>query len=97
MNCSEFLADVVAKQNSATGCNIELPQSKQCQEMVEGLCCPIAVTDMNSPEVLAYLQALQAYLNAGCMAMCPPDPCPQNPQQSCVAQMGSLGNCVVSP
>lgn len=96
-NCNDLFDAVLASQDSATTCNIEMPQDKQCKEFIDGLCCPIAVNNMNSPEVIAYLQALQAYLNAGCIASCPPVPCPQNPKASCMGGAGSSGDCVVSP
>jgi hypothetical protein len=94
--CPGLLGDLNTKQDNATNCNIDMPQDKQCGNFIDGLCCPIAVTNLNSPEVIAYLAALQAYLAAGCMPSCPPVPCPANPTVSCVA--GANGaDCVVGP
>jgi hypothetical protein len=94
--CSDLLPDLNAKQDDATNCNIELGQDKQCGFFIDGLCCPIAVSDVNSPDVIAYLAALKAYLDAGCVPSCPPVPCPVNPGVKCVGGV-SGADCVVGP
>jgi hypothetical protein len=95
--CEPLLLDVMAQEEKARICSIELPQSTQCNDIVQGLCCPIAVTNMDSPEVQAYLEALKAYLDAGCVPSCPPIPCPTNPDGSCMPGMGSNGSCTIPP
>jgi hypothetical protein len=87
----------VEGQKSAQACNPEIPDNMTCQDSVPGLCCPIPVNNANSPEVLAYLQLLEAYKNAGCNPMCPPDPCPMAPKVDCMVTMGMQGTCVVVP
>lgn len=96
LNCPTLLADLNAKQDDATTCNIDMGQDKQCGNLIDGLCCPIAVNDVNSPEVIAYLAALKAYLDAGCVPSCPPIPCPANPTTMCVVN-GSGADCVAGP
>jgi hypothetical protein len=93
MVCGPLELEVVKAQETAQSCNPEIG-GPQCQNMIEGLCCPISVENANSPEVLAYLEALKKYLEAGCNPMCPPDPCPVNPTPDCKTTMGMQGACV---
>ncbi len=96
-NCEKLEAEIKIKQEASQTCNPEIPPSLQCQAFVTGLCCPIAVNDVNSPEVVAYLEALQQFVQKECEAKCPPDPCPPTPQANCMASGGLQGTCVVLP
>lgn len=97
MACEPLLMEVTVKQEIATSCNPEIGDGIECTDTIEGLCCPIAVNDLNSPEVIAYLEALKQYQQNGCMPMCPPDPCPSMPKADCMATMGIEGTCVLIP
>jgi len=88
--------EVTMKQESAQTCLPEADPKTQCQDIIEGLCCPIGVNNMNSPEVIAYLEALKAFQENGCIATCPPIPCPSMPQANCMSG-GLDGTCVIVP
>ena len=93
MVCGPLELQVETAQETAQACNPEVGGA-QCQVMLEGLCCPIYAENANSPEVLAYIEALKNYTQAGCNPMCPPDPCPVNPKPDCMTTMGMQGACV---
>lgn len=97
VNCEKLEGEIKVKQEASMTCNPEIPPGAQCQDIIEGLCCPIAVNDLNSPEVIAYLEALKKYREGQCMPMCPPDPCPSMPMANCMSAGGLLGTCVILP
>ena len=88
-----MLMDLAVAEQSAKVCDTEAPKDSQCTLVLQGICCPLPVTDMNSPEVLAYLDLLKAYQQNGCMASCPPDPCPPTDKADCVKNSGTIGTC----
>lgn len=90
VDCEPLALELEQLQIPAQECNSEGPSGAQCKQSIDGLCCPIAVTDAMSPEVLAYLEALMKYQQMGCMAMCPPDPCPVVANAKCMP--GSMGD-----
>jgi hypothetical protein len=79
-DCGALEAEVKAALAPAQACKAIL--GKNCVG-VPGLCCEVPVGDAMSPETQAYLQKLQAYKDAACMPMCPPQGCPQLPLYSC--------------
>jgi hypothetical protein len=87
------LMDVTVKEDSAKVCAKETAPPMQCKFVIQGLCCPIAVDNANSPEVLAYLDALKKYMQNGCMPSCPPDPCPPTDKAQCLPGAGTNGTC----
>ena len=93
--CEPLALELRQMEIAAQKCEPESPPGTQCKEIIEGLCCPLAVNDMNSAEVQAYLEALQRYQQNGCMAMCPPDPCPVAANAKCV--YGSTGPSCGAP
>ncbi len=94
--CEKLANDITVSQEASQTCNPEIPKGQSCKDIIEGLCCPIAVNDLNTPEVQAYLAALKEYQQAGCVADCPPDPCPSMPGVTCMS-LGALGTCVLIP
>ncbi len=97
VNCEKLESEIKIKQEASQTCNPEIPPGVECKDIIDGLCCPIAVNDLNSPEVIAYLEALKKYRENQCMPMCPPDPCPSMAQANCMSAGGLLGTCIILP
>ena len=74
-NCQSLLAAIGAAQEKATKCNAGDPG--QCGTIVQGMCCPIVVTDPTTAEVKDYVAAVDAAKKAGCQTPCPPCAAPQ--------------------
>lgn len=91
--CDMMLMDLAVTEQTSKVCDTEAPKGSQCNQVLQGICCPIPVTDLNSPEVLAFLEALKAYQQNGCIASCPPDPCPPTEKADCVKNSGTTGTC----
>jgi hypothetical protein len=69
-----------------------------CLGVVKGLCCNEPVNSNNSPETMAYLEALARYNAAHCTVPCPAIVCPDpNGHSTCVASATSAGRCTVRP
>ncbi|MDI1478303.1 hypothetical protein [Polyangium sp. y55x31] len=83
--CDPLEADVNLKIVPAMQCYPLQPEIPQCQEIIDGPCCPISVVAQDLPEVIAYKEALQKFKNESCEATCPPIPCPAMPQFKCTA------------
>ncbi|MDI1452206.1 hypothetical protein, partial [Polyangium sp. 6x1] len=81
----------------ATKCYPLQPEIPQCQEIIDGPCCPISVVAQDLPEVIAYKDAFTKYQNAGCDAACPPIPCPAMPQFKCTANANDPTTGVCTP
>ncbi len=92
-DCAPLMLEIQQTELPAQKCNLEGTPGMQCKEIIQGLCCPIAVNDLNSPEVQAYLDALKQYQQMGCMAMCPPDPCPAATNAKCTPDSMGNGTC----
>ncbi|MDI3289225.1 hypothetical protein [Polyangium sp. 15x6] len=93
--CEPLEADVNLKLVPATKCYPLQPEIPQCQEIIEGPCCPISVVAQDLPEVIAYKEALQKFKNESCDATCPAIPCPAMPQFKCTADQSdpTTGTC----
>ncbi|HSQ62073.1 MAG TPA: hypothetical protein VLM85_02620 [Polyangiaceae bacterium] len=81
--CQTLGADLAEKATLAAACCSKC-NTVQCEEEVEGTCCPLVVSHSNTPAVADYLSALAAYRAAGCIPGCPWG-CPAAPRGSCGA------------
>ncbi|MDC3955932.1 hypothetical protein [Polyangium jinanense] len=93
--CEPLEADVNLKLVPATKCYPQQPEIPQCQEIIDGPCCPISVVAQDLPEVIAYKEALQKFKNESCEPAECPLPCPAMPQFKCTADQGdpTTGTC----
>ncbi len=89
--CDALAAQVANAESAATAC-CPTCNVQQCTQQVEGMCCPLTVTDPNSAGVKAYEAALKAFNDAHCVANCPAIACSTKPSYMCMP-MGSGGQC----
>ncbi len=95
--CDPLESDLDIKLVDATQCFPLQPEIVQCQEVLDGPCCPISVVAKDSPEVVAYIEAFNKYKAAGCDAGCPPIPCPAMPKFKCTANANDPTTGVCTP
>lgn len=70
LSCEQRLADLNAKRRPARVCEPQSPLA--CKGAVEDLCgCMEVVADPSSAATRAFVEAVQAYKTAGCIAPCP--------------------------
>jgi hypothetical protein len=86
-DCNVLLTDLNALQAKAQACCATC-DIVQCYTAAPGLCCPISVTEPNSPATQAYEAALTRYKQA-CPSECPAIACLKTPSGIC----GSTGEC----
>jgi hypothetical protein len=92
--CKEFESDVDVKLVEAQKCNPAI-DIVQCVDAVAGKCCDVIVGMKGSPEVLAYLEALEKWKAASCNPGCPPEPCPPAPPaHTCTPDGNGAGACI---
>jgi hypothetical protein len=69
----------------------------QCKDVLKGLCCDEPVNSKDSPEGMAYQQALDRYNAAHCATACPAVVCPVSMRTVCMPSSVSAGVCVFAP
>jgi hypothetical protein len=92
--CDELIADANAKLGPAQACNpfLSVPQ---CSDVLGGVCCPVLVANKNSPEAMAYADAIAAVEAAGCVVPCPAVPCEDlSAGGYCQPDEGMNGHCL---
>ncbi len=86
-DCDALLTAMNALQAKAQACCATC-NIAQCYTAAPGLCCPISVSEPNSPATQAYEAALTQYKQA-CPSECPAIACRKTPSDIC----GSTGEC----
>ncbi len=89
--CDSLAAQIANAESAATAC-CPTCNVQQCTQQVDGMCCPLTVTDPNSAGVKTYEAALKAFTDAKCVANCPAIACSTKPSGMCMP-MGSSGQC----
>jgi hypothetical protein len=95
VDCNALRMDVDATLAAAQKCDATVTMG-QCQDVVAGVCCPVAINSKSSPEGMAYLAALDRYrATPQCRTICPLIACRTGTPQ-CVASAGNgTGQCVL--
>jgi hypothetical protein len=90
IDCTVLRNDVAQKLVAAQKCDPK--GTVVCQDTVEGLCCKAPVASATSAETMAYLDALNKYNAAHCVAVCTQALCPAGPA-SCMPDPAGGGQC----
>ncbi len=67
-DCTTLRSNVNSTAAAAQTCNANA--AGQCQDLVQGVCCPLEVANASSEATKQYLVALAAWKNAGCAMVC---------------------------
>jgi hypothetical protein len=94
--CALLENDLNVKLEEAQTCNPAI-DIVQCADVVAGVCCEVIVGKKDSPEVQAYLEALEKYKGASCTPTCPPVRCPAAPTGTCKPSGSGSGQCMQQP
>jgi hypothetical protein len=94
-DCGPLLAAVETTLAAAKVCN-PLLGVQQCTTIAKGVCCQVALNPANAQAVADYEAAYGAFTEAGCVALCPPVPCPDETVGVCTG-MADPGTCVEQP
>jgi hypothetical protein len=68
----------------------------QCKDVLKSICCPEVVNSKDSPEGMAYQEALDRFNAAHCVVPCPAIACIMG-HGVCMASSVSAGQCVLMP
>ncbi len=81
--CDSLIAELTSEQPAAIQC-CPTCNVTQCGVQVEGLCCPLTVTDKGSSGVKAYESTLAQIKALKCVVPCPGLACSTKPTGNCM-------------